>query len=135
MTGTARARTAREKRLRPRFGSSGACTTIPCEPIRDWRVGWITGHRARVIAFAVSAIAILLASHSLSPADTPPRTLVEEIASWASLLWLGALLPGSLGLIGTLLYRFPSDLDDVRPIITQAPPQTITWRIRKPAEY
>ena len=124
VAGTTQARSAQGRRSRPRFGSSGACTTIPREPVRDWRVGWITGHRARVIVFAVSAIVILLASHSLSPAGTPPRTLVEEIASWASLLWLGALLPGSLGLIGTLLYRFPSDLDEVRPIN-----KMICWRI------
>ena len=92
----------------------GCTARSPREPVRDWRLGWMTGHRARVIVFTVSMIAILLASHSLSPAGRPPRTLVEEIASWASLLWLGALLPGSLGLIGTLLYQFPSDLDDIR---------------------
>jgi egghead protein (zeste-white 4 protein) len=106
------------------FRRERGCTAIPREPVRDWRLGWMTGHRARVIAFTVSVIAILLASHSLSPADRPPQTLVEEIVSWTSLLWLGALLPGSLGLIGTLFYRFPSDLDDVRPINSM-----ICWRI------
>ena len=84
----------------------------------------MTGHRARVIVFTVSTIAILLASHSLSPAGAPPQTLAEEVVSWASVLWLGALLPGSLGLIGTLLYRFPSDLDDIQPINSM-----ICWRI------
>jgi egghead protein (zeste-white 4 protein) len=97
-------------------GRECGCTAIRREPVRDWRLGWITGHRARVIAFTVSVTAILLAVHSLWPIGRSPRTLVEEIISWVSLLWLGALLPGSLGLIGTLLYRFPSDLDDIRPI-------------------
>jgi egghead protein (zeste-white 4 protein) len=106
------------------FRRECGCTAIRREPVRDWRLGWITGHRARVIAFTVSVIAILLAAHSLSPAGRSPRTLDEEIASWASLLWVGALLPGSLGLIGTLLYRFPSDLDDIRPIN-----RMICWRI------
>jgi hypothetical protein len=77
-----------------------------------------------VIAFTVSVTAILLAAHSLSPMGRSPRTLAEEIISWVSLLWLGAFLPGSLGLIGTLLYRFPSDLDDIRPIN-----RMICWRI------
>ena len=90
-----------------------AATPISREPIRDWRLGWMTGHRARVIVFTASVIAILLASRSLSPPDKPPATLLEEIVSWASLLWLGALLPGSLGLVGTLLLQLPSDLDDI----------------------
>ena len=106
------------------FRREGGGTAIRREPVRDWRLGWITGHRARVVAFVVSVIAILLALHSLSPAGAPPRTVFEEVVSWVSLLWLGALLPGSLGLIGTLLYRFPSDLDDIRPIN-----RMICWRI------
>ena len=106
------------------FRGEGGSTAIPREPIRDWRLGWITGHRARAICFTVSVFAILLASHSLSPAGRPPQTPVEEIVSWVSLLWLSALLPGSLGLIGTLLFRFPSDLDDTQPIS-----KMICWRI------
>ena len=67
--------------------------------------------RARIAACVV-VVAILLASRLLAPAAAPPRTLLEKTVSWGSLLWLGALLPGSLGLIGTLLYQFPTDLDD-----------------------
>jgi egghead protein (zeste-white 4 protein) len=100
------------------------CAAILREPVRDWRLGWVTGHRARVIAFTVCVVALLLGSHSLSRSGRPPGTLSEEMVSWASLLWLGAVLPGSLGLIGTLLYRFPSDLDDIGPIAN-----LICWRI------
>jgi beta-1,4-mannosyltransferase len=110
----------REINLRQKF----AGTAIRREPVRDWRFGWLTGHRALVMAFMVSMVAILLASRLLAPAATPPRTLLEKTVSWASLLWLGALLPGSLGLIGTLLYRFPTDLDDAPPI-----KRMICWRI------
>jgi beta-1,4-mannosyltransferase len=99
-------------------------TAVQREPVRDWRLGWITGHRARVIAFMTCAIAILLAWPSLSPPGRMPQTLLEECASWVSLLWLGALLPGSLGLIGTLIYEFPSSLDKVTPIS-----RMICWRI------
>ena len=106
------------------FSRAYGSTAITREPVRDWCLGWLTGHRATVIAFMASMIAISLALHSLSPSATPPRTLVESIVSWSSLLWLGALLPGSLGLIGTLLYRFPTDLDDARPIN-----RMICWRI------
>ena len=106
------------------FRRERGSTAIPREPVRDWRLGWMSGHRARVLAFTVTVIAVLLASHYASMAGRPPGTLVEEVVSWMSLLWLGALLPGSLGLIGTLLYRFPLDLDDVRPIN-----RMICWRI------
>jgi egghead protein (zeste-white 4 protein) len=110
----------RELNLRQEFGS----TAIGREPVRDWRFGWLTGHRTRVIAFMALTIAILLASRLLAPATAPPRTLLEKTVSWGSLLWLGALLPGSLGLIGTLIYRFPTDLDDASPI-----ERMICWRI------
>ncbi len=106
------------------FGREFGGAAIRREPVRDWRLGWITGHRARAIVFSVAVTAILLAAHWLSPGGRTPQTLVEEIVSWMSLLWLGALLPGSLGLIGTLLYRFPPDLDDVRPTN-----RMICWRI------
>jgi egghead protein (zeste-white 4 protein) len=97
---------------------------IQLEPIRDWRLGWITGHRTRVIVFTFSVVAALLAAHWLSTAGRPPQTVVDVIVAWSSLVWLGALLPGSLGLIGTLYYRFPSDLDDISPIN-----RMICWRI------
>jgi len=72
----------RELDFQREYGS----TAIRREPVRDWRFGWATGHRATVVAFMLSMITILLASHSLSAAAAPPRTLVENIVSWASLL-------------------------------------------------
>ncbi len=106
------------------FGQNFGVATLRPEPARDWRLGWLTGHRASVIVFLVSMVTLLIGSYLLTPAARPPRTLAEYVASWASLLWLGALLPGSLGLVGTLLYRFPTDLDDARPINRK-----ICWRI------
>ena len=106
------------------FKRERGCVAIAREPVRDWGWGWLTGHRLRSIAFVASATALLLASHSLSPAGRSPQSLVDYAVSWMSMLWLGALLPGSLGLIGTLLYRFPSELDDVQPIS-----RMICWRI------
>lgn len=47
----------------------------------------------------------------------PPR-------SWDSLLWLGAVIPGSMGLLGMLSFRHPKHLDTVQPIAT-----LVTWRI------
>lgn len=106
------------------FTRDFSSTTIPREPVRDWRFGWMTGHRTRVIVFVVSAFGILLAASSLSPHGRPPQSLFEEMISWLSLLWLGALVPGSLGIIGALFYRLPSDLDDIGPISNM-----ICWRI------
>ncbi len=68
----------REVNLRQEFGGAA----IGCEPVRDWRFGWLTGHRTRVIAFMAFMVAILLASHLLAPAAAPPRTLLLKTVSW-----------------------------------------------------
>jgi egghead protein (zeste-white 4 protein) len=68
----------------------------------------------------LGAFALRLAS----PQSTPPTTLLDQVWSWSSLLWLGALLPGTAGLIGALTYRQPTTLDRAQPIN-----RTICWRI------
>lgn len=65
-----------------------------------------------------------LALYFAFPRGKPPTRLLNEIWAWSSLLWLSALLPGTLGLIGALTYRHPVDLDETRPIR-----RTICWRI------
>lgn len=53
-----------------------------------------------------------------------PTALLDQIWSWASLLWLSALFPGTLCLFGMLAYRHPTTLDNAKPIN-----RTICWRI------
>ena len=71
-----------------------------------------------------SIILISLVSYFISPEGRLPTTLVDQIWSSSSLLWLSALLPGTIGLFGTLTYRHPTTLDNVEPIN-----RTICWRI------
>ncbi len=52
----------------------------------------------------------------LWPQSRAPHTIWESIWSWGALLWLGAAIPGTCGLIGMLMYRHPEHLDTVSPI-------------------
>jgi egghead protein (zeste-white 4 protein) len=71
-----------------------------------------------------SIILISLVRYFISPEGSFPTTLLDKIWAWSSLLWLSALLPGTIGLLGALSYRHPTTLDDVQPIN-----RTICWRI------
>lgn len=98
--------------------------SIPKEPVRDWSLGFLTGHRVRTIVCMVSIVLLYAALSFLSPEGKMPTTSLDHVWSWLSVLWLSALLPGSLGLFGMLRYRHPTTLDDVEPI--DCP---ICWRI------
>jgi beta-1,4-mannosyltransferase len=98
--------------------------SVPSEPVRDWSFGFITGHRTRVATSVASIVLLCLAWHFISPTGRPPITSLEKIWSWSSLLWLIGLIPGTVGLCGTLSYRHPTALDAVQPIN-----RTICWRI------
>ena len=97
---------------------------IAAEPRRDWRIGWLTGHRTRVIACLLLTFAASAGLRALAPEAKSPQTWFDQVAAWGSLLWLSALAPGAVGLVGTLAYRHPSRLDDASPIA-----RMICWRI------
>ncbi|HLH12717.1 MAG TPA: glycosyltransferase family 2 protein [Methylovirgula sp.] len=99
-------------------------TRVPEEPVRDWSFGFITGHRTRIIVSILSLMVISSIWYFVSPAAKPPASVIDKLWSWSSLLWLSGLLPGSVGLVGALLYRHPTRLDDAEPIS-----QPICWRI------
>lgn len=87
------------------------------EPRRDWTVGVLTGHRLRVVVwFMLAVVALFAVQARLWPDGAHPGTWYGEIWSWGSLVWLSALIPATLGFIGMIWYRHPSDLDDVAPI-------------------
>jgi len=98
---------------------------IPKEPVRDWALGFVTGHRVRVVAYLIGTIAVLyLVQAWMWPHSQKPHGLLEDIWSWMSILWITAVVPGTLGLLGELAFRHPSDLDDVQPIS-----RLVVWRI------
>lgn len=98
--------------------------SIDKEPVRDWAWGVVTGHRLRI---TISLFAIILFSsgwYIFFPAGKPPVTEFDKAWSWASLIWLSGMIPGTVGLLGALSYRHPSTLDDATPIN-----RPICWRI------
>ncbi len=92
---------------------------------RDWSVWFITGHRVRVVIYLIAVMALLYAAqHLLWPHGLRPHTLIERVWSWMDLLWISAVLPATLGLIGELSFRHPESLDEVQPI-----DRLVCWRI------
>jgi egghead protein (zeste-white 4 protein) len=91
---------------------------VPSEPKRDWAFArLLTGHRLRVVA-CMTFVALLLYRLQgwLWPTGRSPSTLLEQGWSWGTLLWLGAVIPGTLGLLGMLAYRHSHRLDGAPPI-------------------
>jgi beta-1,4-mannosyltransferase len=87
------------------------------EPVRDWTLGPLSGHRIRVIFFLSLILTFLYAVQFLLwPHRQEPRTLIEVIWSWGSLLWIAPTIFCSFGLVGFLLYRYPKNLDKAEPI-------------------
>lgn len=98
---------------------------IDPEPVRDWSLGFVTGHRLQTLSYIIIGIIALYGLQAwLWPVSRSPHTMIEYVWSWGSLLWLGAVIPGSLGLAGMLKFSHPKHLDTVRPINN-----LVSWRI------
>lgn len=92
---------------------------------RDLLFGLFSAHRLRVVVYMTIGVLVLYILESwLWPTSRAPRTVGENVWSWGSLLWLGAVIPGSLGLVGMLKFRHPKHLDTVKPINN-----FVAWRI------
>lgn len=95
------------------------------EPVRDWSFGFITGHRLRVTTYLLGMMAVLYVVQDFFwPYGKKPESTLDLTWSWLSLLWITAVIPGTLGLMGMLAFRFPNDLDKVQPIN-----RLVCWRI------
>ncbi len=95
------------------------------EPVRDWTFGYLSGHRLLVTFYILFGIWMLyLIQQFMWPTSRAPQTAMELAWSWGSLLWLGAVLPGTMGLMGMLAYKHPETLDEVTPIN-----RLVCWRI------
>lgn len=87
------------------------------EPVRDWDLGLVTGHRTLVVITMVLSVLFLYRLQDvLWPDEKTPSTWLEILESSASVVWLGAVLPGLCGLLGLISYRHPRELDSVQPI-------------------
>ncbi len=112
-------------RLRATSPTKTLPVTRRIEPKRDWSWGPLTGHRLRVVTYMTLAVISLYWIQALLwPQGQAPQSSFERIWNWGTLLWMGALLPGILGLLGALSFRHAEDLDGVLPI-----PQLVSWRI------
>jgi beta-1,4-mannosyltransferase len=94
-------------------------TPIEIEAVRDWKFGFLSGHRLTVAAYLGLGIAALYVLQAwLWTAGKAPHGVLENIWSWGSLLWVTAVIPGSLGLAGLFSFKHPHPdvLDNVGPI-------------------
>ena len=98
------------------------------EPKRDWSVGFITGHRTRVIVTMALLTMVLYEAQDVlwSGGYSQPHGWLQDSWSYGTLLWLAAIPAATLGLVGMLTFRYPDPkvLDAVEPIT-----QTVALRI------
>jgi egghead protein (zeste-white 4 protein) len=95
------------------------------EPRRDWEWGALTGHRLRTAVVLVSLmVSLYLLQDLMWPRGRNPHDTGEHVYALCSLVWLSALIPSVLGLVGMLWYRHARDLDAVKPI-----PQLVSFRM------
>ena len=95
------------------------------EPIRDWTFGPITGHRLNVLTiWFICTLLFYFLQYMIWPKGVVPRTAMETIFSWGSLLWLSAVVPSFCALTGLIIFRHPRKPDQIRPIR-----HLVSWRI------
>jgi egghead protein (zeste-white 4 protein) len=95
------------------------------EPRRDWTYGPFTGHRVLVTTYLISFIwALYMFQNFVWPNPQVPSTPFDIVWSYGTYLWLGAVIPGTLGLFGEYYFKHPTTLDEERPIKT-----LVSWRI------
>jgi beta-1,4-mannosyltransferase len=111
--------------MKARHHSSAAAPLAPYtshvqpEPRRDWAAGLLSGHRVFVLLYLAAGITTLYTLQAwLWPTSSRPETLLGEVWSWGTLLWITAVIPGSIGLAGLIAYKHPRHLDHVRPMRT-----------------
>lgn len=79
----------------------------------------VTTHRiAVVVCLVVGMIGLYALQDVLWPVHSAAHSSWQAAWGWGSLLWLGAVLPGTLGLAGMLAFRHPRHLAQVKPIST-----------------
>ena len=87
------------------------------EPVRDWSLGFVTGHRTRIVlCMTLAIVGLYLLQDFLWPVAVKPVSFADSLWGSASVVWLGAVIPGLLGLLGALSFRHPAHLDAVAPI-------------------
>ncbi len=72
----------------------------------------------------IGMLVLYIIESLLWPVSQEPRTFFEDIWAWLGILWCGAVIPGTLGLLGMLTFKHPQHLDNVQPIN-----KLVSWRI------
>lgn len=89
----------------------------PPEPVRDWHIGPISGHRIYVFFLLVAGIVFLyLLQDWLWKISQQPRNIFQLIYSYGTVLWISQVIPVGMGLAGLIIYRHPKHLDHVESI-------------------
>lgn len=90
---------------------------------RAW--GLATTHRVQVVVLMIVSVALLFGLQNWIWADnSQPTHWYGQVWSWSSVIWITALIPAGLGLLGMLWYRPPEGLDEVEPV-----DNLVVWRI------
>jgi len=95
------------------------------EPKRDWSLGFVTGHRMRVIVCLTAFTMMLYGIQAfLWPSPIQPTTVGDFIIAHLSVLWVLSVPAAIFGIFGMIMFRHPKDLDKVGPIA-----QFVVYRI------
>src|SRR5947209_15641828 len=80
-------------------------------------VGVVTAHRVAVaVCLVLGMIGLYAMQDVLWPVRYAAHSGWQAAWGWGSLLWLGAVLPGTLGLAGLFAFRHPKHSEHVQPI-------------------
>ncbi len=102
-----------------------ASARLVTEPVRDWSLGVITGHRTRIAVSMTLFMATLYTIQTLLwPHSIEPSTTFGYLFQFASILWALSVPAALFGFVGQLAYRYPKALDSVPSI-----PQLVVFRI------
>ncbi len=99
---------------------------VVLEPKRDWAFGPVTGHRTLVLFYmSVNILLFYLVQEYLWVNSGAPVTPLEQVWSWMQLLWLAAVPMCITLFVGMMMFRHPTQLDNVQPIMGRR----VCWRI------
>ena len=77
-----------------------------------------------LLCMALGTLVLFAYQAFLWPQTTRPTDMLQASWSWGAVLWLGAVIPGALGMVGLITFRHPRHLDTVHRMERE-----VSWRI------
>ncbi len=109
---------AQTTQARP-FSGSASTTRFARDSLVRRLAGVVTTHRvAVVVCLVLGVIGLYALQDALWSGHYAAHSGWQAAWGWGSLLWLGSVLPGTLGLVGLFAFRHPRHLARVEPIST-----------------